>query len=144
VDLTPHRVERWVACAPAEAFGRWVAMGAWWPPACSADPETLTDVRIGPAVGDPWLLVHGDRSDVVGEVTAWEPGHLLVHTSTLGQPDPPPSVIEVRFTPSGGATRVELAHGGGTEANAASRDRYRDWPLIVDAYVAVAGTVPEC
>jgi hypothetical protein len=129
--------------APGDAFAVYTGrIGEWWDPRYTASPETLRDVTIEPRVGGRVYATHDnvERHDW-GEVTAWEPGCRLVHTFTLAQDPRHPSEVTVEFAPCAGPgeSAVRLAHGGWTEANAAAREKFGDWPLLLDRFAALAG-----
>jgi uncharacterized protein YndB with AHSA1/START domain len=77
-------------------------------------------------------------------VTAWEPGHRLVHTFTLAQDARHPSEVALEFVPgedrgeAGTGCTVRFAHGGWTEANVAARKKFSDWPVMLDRFAALA------
>lgn len=57
----------------------------------------------------------------------------------LAQDSDHPSEVAVEFAPADGTgCAVRLAHGGWTEANAASREKFGDWPVILDRFEALA------
>jgi uncharacterized protein YndB with AHSA1/START domain len=125
------------------AFSVYAArIGEWWDPRYTANAETLRGVTIEPRVGGRVYATHADlgRHDW-GEVTAWEPGRRLVHTFTLAQDPRYPSEVAVEFAPGvrPGESTVRLSHGGWTEANAAVREKFGDWPLLLDRFAALAG-----
>jgi hypothetical protein len=45
-----------------------------------------------------------------------------------------PSEVTIDFSDD----RVDLAHGGWTEANAGDRKKFSDWPQILDRYASLA------
>jgi uncharacterized protein YndB with AHSA1/START domain len=87
--------------------------GAWWPLKRSpldnerAD-EAMLEPRIGGAVSERWA----DGRVNSGEVTVWEPPGRVVFSWLLGGAAERATEIEVRFTPVGAATRVQLEHRG--------------------------------
>lgn len=140
-DLSPISIERDVACAPGHAFETyWSRIGEWWDPRYTANADTLQSVTVEPRVGGRVFATHSDLGDHEwGEVTAWEPGRRLVHTFTLAQDPAQPSEVAVEFSPEeSGACAVSFAHGGWTEANAADREKFGDWPVLLDAFAALA------
>ena len=87
----------------------------------------------------PERALHSDvGEDDWGEVTVWEPGRRLVHTFTLAQDPAYPSEVAVEFVPAeGGGCLVRFAHGGWTEANAAVREKFGDWRVMLDRYASL-------
>jgi Activator of Hsp90 ATPase homolog 1-like protein len=114
--------------------------GEWWDPRYTANAETLEAVTIEPRVGGRVYATHRDTGeDDWGEVTVWKPGRRLVHTFTLAQDPRQLSEVAVEFVPgeSAGCT-VRFAHGGWTDANAATRPKFGDWPVMLDRFAALA------
>jgi len=137
----PIRHQLVVDCTPVEAFDAWVdGIGQWWHPDYTPDPAGFVGAGIEPRVGGRVYLVDATLGEVEwGRVLAVARGALVVHTSTLGQTPEHPSRITVQFVPlDEGGTRVELEHGGWDEGNAAFRDKFTDWPLILERYAAFA------
>ena len=71
-------------------------------------------------------------------------GRRLVHTFTLAQDPQHPSEVSVEFVPgegqgeAGTGCTVRFAHGGWTEASAATRKKFGDWPVMLDRFAALA------
>lgn len=76
-----------------------------------------------------------------GEVTVWEPGARLVHTFTLAQDPQHPSEVAVEFAPTERGCTVLFAQGGWTKANDESREKFGDWPLMLERFAALANQV---
>jgi hypothetical protein len=128
-------------CDAERAFAVYTdRIGEWWDPRYTANAETLEAVTIEPRVGGRVYATHGDiGEDDWGEVTVWEPGRRVVHTFTLAQDPEHPSEVAVEFVDvdSSGCT-VRFAHAGWTEANAAARPKFTDWPIMLDRFAALA------
>jgi len=73
-----------------------------------------------------------------GRVTAWEPPHRLGYATFLAQPRETPSETRVTFEPADGGCRVRFEHGGWTAENADRRAKFRDWPLLLRRFAALA------
>jgi hypothetical protein len=130
-----------LGCNTAAAFEAYTAgIGTWWDPRCSAAPGTLEDVTIEPEVGGRIYASHTDQGHHEwGQVTRWEPGHLLTHTFTLAQDPAHPSEVQVTFTArDDGGCQVHFSHGGWTSANADARQRFTDWPALLDRFITFA------
>jgi hypothetical protein len=127
-------------CSPEHAFATYAErIGEWWDPRYTANADTLQDVTIEPRVGGRVYATHSDiGKDDWGEVTAWDPGRRLVHTSTLAQDAQHPSEIFVEFEPDGPGCAMRFAHGGWTEANVASRAKFTEWRVLLDRFAALA------
>ena len=138
---SPIAFEYHLSCSPADAFASYTdRIGEWWDARYTANPETLRDVTIEPRVGGRVFATHSDFGvDDWGEVTVWEPGRRLVHTFTLAQDPLEPSEVAVEFLPgeSPGCT-VRFEHRGWTEADAAARSKFGDWPVLLDRFAAPA------
>ena len=137
--MEPIRHQLVVACTPVEAFDAWVDhIGQWWHPGCTPDAAGFRDAGIEHRVGGRVYLVDATLGEVEwGRVLAIARGALVVHTSTLGHDPGHPSQVSVQFVPlDEGGTRVELAHGGWNEGNASFREKFTEWPLILDRYAA--------
>ncbi len=127
-------------CSAEQAFDVYTSrIDEWWDPRYTANPETLEAVTIEPHVGGRVYATHSDlgKSDW-GEVTVWEPGRRLVHTFTLAQDPAHPSEVAVEFAEADVGSTVRLAHGGWTDANAGVRQKFGDWGLLLDGFVALA------
>jgi uncharacterized protein YndB with AHSA1/START domain len=142
-DHAPIALDYVLPCSAAEAFEAYTGrIGEWWDPRYTANAETFEMVVIQPLVGGRVFARHADLGDDDwGEVTAWEPGHRLVHTFTLAQDPDHPSEVVVEFEPSDGtACTMRFAHGGWTNANVPHREKFGDWPAILERYVALLGS----
>ena len=139
-ELDPITCEYALRCSPNDAFDVYTRrIGEWWDPRYTANADTLETVVIQPLVGGRVFARHSDvGDDDWGEVTAWEPGHRLVHTFALAQDPAHPSEVDVEFEPADGSScTMRLAHGGWSEANAGDRPKFGDWPVILERYVAL-------
>jgi uncharacterized protein YndB with AHSA1/START domain len=115
-------------------------IGAWWPPQYSRDAATFAGVTIEPFVGGRvYASFRGGEDDDWGRVLAYEPGRHLRHTFTLAQPPDAPSELDVTFEARGaGACTMHFAHGGWNERNAELRGKFREWPILLDRFAALA------
>jgi hypothetical protein len=142
-STSPITHEYVLRCSSQHAFDTYTGrIAEWWDPRYTANADTLKAVTIEPRVGGRVYATHGDiGDDDWGEVTVWEPGRRLVHTFTLAQDAAHPSEVAMDFAPGGeqdnGCT-VRFAHGGWTEANAAVREKFSDWPVMLDRFAALA------
>ena len=136
MDLDPIAHELSLSCSGEEAFGAYTErIGDWWDPRYTANAETLESVTIEPRVGGRVYATHSDIGEHDwGDVIAWAPGRRLVHTFTLGQDPAHASEVAVEF----GDGRVRLVHGGWTQANAAAREKFNDWPALLDRFASLA------
>jgi uncharacterized protein YndB with AHSA1/START domain len=72
-------------------------------------------------------------------VTAWEPPNRFVLEWKVNPDDVAPTEVEVRFTPEGNGTRVELEHRGferlGEAADETHKSYSKGWPTVFQDYV---------
>ncbi|MGI8900221.1 MAG: SRPBCC domain-containing protein [Nocardioides sp.] len=129
-----------VTCTSATAFDVFTGrIGEWWPPSYSPDPDTLDTVVIEPVIGGRVFIRMVDAAEHdFGEVTSWRPDEMYAQTWTLAQDPEHPSSLTVTFTPTGNGCEVRLQHGGWHEGNAAYRDKFGDWALILAQYAETA------
>jgi hypothetical protein len=135
----PITHEYHLRCSAEHAFATYTErIDEWWDPRYTANAETLEAVTIEPRVGGRVYATHRDSGeDEWGEVTVWEPGQRLVHTFTLAQDPRHASEVAVEFVSSGDGCTVRFGHGGWTEANAAVRKKFSDWPIMLDRFAAL-------
>jgi uncharacterized protein YndB with AHSA1/START domain len=127
-------------------------VGSWWPLdryAVAVDDEndqvTAVDSIIEPRAGGRWYEVRSDSSEADwGEVLVFEAPHRLVATWHPGRSADQATEIEVRFTPEGDATRVELTHRGwerlGDRAADARQGYEGGWAGVLANYAEIAGS----
>lgn len=140
-----------VAAAPATAFRVFTEhMASWWPlETHSIGTKPVVDAVIEPRAGGRWFERSADGSECDwGRVLAWEPPRLVVLTWELSADYRPDGTVrtelEVRFTPEGDGTRVELEHRG-LEAYGERTDEMREtfgsdggWAGLLRAFAATA------
>jgi hypothetical protein len=132
--------ERFLRCSAQHAFAVYTGkIGEWWDPNYSANAETLRAVTIEPGVGGRVFATHEDLGEHDwGEVTVWEPGRRFAHTFTLAQDPKAPSEVSVELADDEGGCGLRFAHGGWTEANAADRAKFNEWPVLLDRFAELA------
>lgn len=93
------------------------SLGSWWPADFHIGQSDMTDCVIEPRDGGRWYEKGADGSECDwGHVLVWEPPNRLVLTwqiNGMWQFDDDPenaSEIEVRFTPEGEQTTVDIEH----------------------------------
>ena len=89
-------------------------LGSWWPLASKsvsqADAETVVvEPRVGGRVVEK---ARGGEEHLWGEVLVWEPPSRFAFSWHPGRAAETAQEVDVRFTPVGGVTRVELEHRG--------------------------------
>jgi uncharacterized protein YndB with AHSA1/START domain len=97
---------------PEEAFRVYTeGIATWWPLETHAPSQKAETVIIEPREGGRLYERTTDGEEVDwGEVLIWDPPHRLVHSWHLGRSVA--TEVELRFTPQGDGTLVELAHSG--------------------------------
>jgi len=136
VKATPERA--------FEVFAR--QMGKWWPKGHSIGTSPLMDVIIEPRLGGRFYERGEDGSEYLwGRVIEYHPGKQLLLAWQLNAEwkfDPDFEVeLEIRFTPDGEYTVVELEHrhlerfGARAHEIAASLGGKDGWPGILVSYV---------
>lgn len=135
--MEPLRHETTVAGPPQLAFEVFtLGMGRWWDPAYTPDPDAFDAITISPEVGSPVTMVFGEETYVFGAVTVWEPASRYAQAFWLAMDPAHPSTLDVTFSQSAdhGGTDVVLEHGGWSPENERLRDKYGDWPVLLDRY----------
>jgi hypothetical protein len=129
-----------LSCDAATAFEVFTSrMGEWWPPSYTPDPNGFDTVLVEPRTGGEVVMRMLDGSThSIGVVTTWQPGEVYAQTWTLGQPKEHPSLLTVTFSDRVRGCLVVLEHGGWRDGNAVYRDRFGDWPAILEQYAALA------
>jgi uncharacterized protein YndB with AHSA1/START domain len=123
--------------APAEAFELFTnRIASWWPVGThSYGGDDVTDVLLEPGVGGRLYEVTAAGEQDWGSVAVWEPPHRVVLDWQIG--DARGSEVEVRFSPEGPGTRVELEHRGFSTED--PRDRYESgWDVVLAPFVEQA------
>ena len=140
-SLRPIVHEYGLRCDPQGAFAIYTTrIGDWWDRRYSANPETFESATIEPWVGGRIYASHTDLGQHDwGEVTGWQPGSRVVHSFTLAQDPSHPSEVAARFEPAedGRGCSFRFEHGGWTEINVATREKFGDWPVMLDRFVAL-------
>lgn len=151
--IEPIRASVTVDCVQERAFRVFTEqMDTWWP----LDVHSIAvDDRDG-AVKAESVVVEGKEGGRIyevmsdgaegswGTILAWEPPSRLLIAWKPNTSDNPPTELEIRFTPRGGRTRVDLEHRGWErlgELAEAARSGYGDgWIPTLERYAVAAGT----
>ena len=140
-----------VAASPEKAFEVFTeGIATWWPyethsvQAMDKDgqaPETVI-FETGPQGRVYERMTSGEEAHWAN-VAAWEPPHRLVLEWKVNPDAIAPTEIEVRFTPEGDGTRVDLEHRGfealGKDAEEAHKGYSNGWPAVFQDYVETIG-----
>ncbi len=123
--------------APAEAFELFTArIASWWPVRThSYGCEEVKDVILEPHVGGRLYEVTDAGEQDWGKLLAWDPPNGFVLDWQIGEACG--TEVEVRFSPEGPGTRVELEHRGFSASD--PRERYAGgWDVVLAPFVESA------
>jgi uncharacterized protein YndB with AHSA1/START domain len=136
-----------VDCSPEHAFETYTArIGSWWPlhthsiggPGDERPVEAVFESGVGGRLFE--RMANGDEHEWA-KVLVWEPPHRFVIDWHVN-PDNPPTEVEVKFTPDGDGTRVDVEHRGweryGDRAQEAFGDYNSGWELVLARYAEAA------
>jgi uncharacterized protein YndB with AHSA1/START domain len=134
-EVAPIEKTMVVAQPVEEAFRIYTEeLGRWWPLQSHArNTERRDTAALEPGIGGRLYERTRDGEELDwGEVQVWDPPHRLVHSWHLGRPEA--TEVELRFTPEGAGTRVELVHRGWDglgDEGAGRRSRYDSgWDFV--------------
>jgi uncharacterized protein YndB with AHSA1/START domain len=139
-----------VAASPERAFEVFTeGLATWWPKEYSvqamdkdAGPPEAIVFETGPKGRIYERMTSGEEAHWAN-VIAWEPPHRLVLEWKVKPDAIAPTEIEVRFTPEGDGTRVDLEHRGfealGKDAEEAHTGYSNGWPKVFQDYVDTVG-----
>lgn len=128
------RVER----PPEVSFRVFVdAIGEWWPKGPSFNGKVMTDMVIEGRIGGRFFQRYEDGTEYeIGRINAYEPPALVGFTWRAPSWDRA-TQVQIRFTPEGSGTRVELEHSGWEQADnlrEASNNYDKGWEPILGHY----------
>jgi len=135
-----------VDCVVEEAFRVFSADAtSWWP----RDSHSIHGDEVKEIVfeeregGEVYELTADGKKGHWASVLEFEPPNRIVLTWNILERRPSPTEVEVRFTPEGDTTRVDLEHRGWetvAENREAKRDRYdAGWDHVLGCYGRRAG-----
>lgn len=148
----PVRKSIHVDAPPQRAFDVFTAgIGRWWPKSHKIGPADLDRPIIEPREGGRWYELDVDGTECeVGKVAVWEPPSRLVLIWQLTPEfkyDPDLiTEVEVRFTPEGNGTRVDLEHrdlermGDKADAMRETVSGPGGWPGLLQLFAEEAAT----
>jgi uncharacterized protein YndB with AHSA1/START domain len=136
-----------VPTTPERAFQVFTdEIATWWPLKThsiggmaeeSSGPQTVV-FETGPN-GRLYEVMSTGKEGHWANVTAWEPPNRFVLEWKVNPDDVAPTEVEVRFTPEGNGTRVELEHRGferlGEAADETHKSYSKGWPTVFQDYV---------
>jgi uncharacterized protein YndB with AHSA1/START domain len=146
----PVRKSIFVNATQDQAFDVFTdGMGRWWPKSHKLGEAELDAQIVEPKEGGRWYqrMVDGSECEI-GRVAAWEPpAHILLIWQLDAQWSFDPDLmteVEVRLTPEGGGTRVELEHrnlerlGDSAEGFREAIDAPGGWSGLLELYAKAA------
>ena len=147
MTIAPVRKSVFVACAPERAFEVFTRqLGSWWPLETHAlHPgkvrEVVWEQRDGGEVYE--VSTDGEKSHWA-TVVAWSPPVGLTIAWKVDPAADDSTEVEVRFTPEGDGTRVDLEHRGWERLGAVgaeARESYgseNGWTMVMERYATEA------
>ena len=150
ITPAPIQKEIRVKASPARAFEIFTAgMSRWWLKTHTINPtkSPLKDIIMEPRQGGRWFERGEDGSECQwGKVLAWEPpARLLLAWQINGAWKFDPGLVtevEIRFTPDGNGTKVELEHRDlarlGDAAEALREAFQRGWGSLLEEFATKA------
>jgi uncharacterized protein YndB with AHSA1/START domain len=136
-----------VALPPADAFALYTkGIAGWWPlrthSVAKAEAETVV---FEPGVGGRIYEQANDGTQHHwGTVTVWEPPGRIVHTWHPSRPETTRQLVELRFSPDGDGTRLEIVHTGwealGDDARATYESYDAGWDFVLGERYAPAAS----
>ncbi len=143
--IDPVRKTISVRCNQERAFSIFTdGIARWWPlKKLSLSQARAVSCAIEPRAGGTVYEVDNDGARIPwGQVLVWEPPSRLVMSWHPGSPAETAQEVEVRFTPEGSGTRVDLEHRGWEklgERAAEARSNYDGgWVLVFETLFAQA------
>lgn len=132
----PWRHRLHVSCPAEVAFETFTTrMGEWWGPGYNSHPEALTGMRLEPHVGGAVMFTFDGYPDQSwGRVAIWDPPRVYGQDFWLAHDPDYPSRLTVTFTADDTGTVVNFEHGGWVPGNAAWRNKFAEWPVILGWY----------
>lgn len=131
-----------VDCAVEEAFRVFTedAM-SWWPVATHSIHETVREIVFEPGEGgEVYEVSTAGEKGHWATVTGWDPPARLVLAWNILERPGEQTEVEVRFTPEGDGTRVELEHRGWEALAEAAAEKRADydtgWGHVLGRYEA--------
>lgn len=143
--IDPVRKTIFVGCSQERAFSIFTdGIARWWPlKKLSLSQAKAVSCVIEPRAGGAVYEVDDNGVRIPwGQVLVWEPPSRLVMSWHPGTPAETAQEVEVRFTPDGSGTRVDLEHRGWEKLGdraAEARSKYDNgWVLVFETLFAQA------
>jgi uncharacterized protein YndB with AHSA1/START domain len=148
MTIAPVQKSVFVACSPKTAFEVFTrSLGSWWPLETHAlHPgevrEVVWEEREG---GEVYEISTGGEKSHWATVVAWSPPTCLTIAWKVDPTAAGTTEVEVRFTPEGGGTRVDLEHRGWERLGAAGAEKRasygseKGWNMVMERYATSLG-----
>jgi uncharacterized protein YndB with AHSA1/START domain len=147
VPLAPVVKSVHVRCGIEHAFDVFTAgIGTWWPleqfSIHGEQAQVVWEEQVG---GEVYELSSSGEKAHWARVLAWEPPVRLVIAWHVSPDTDAPTEVEVRFSPEGDGTRVDLEHrrweqsGAGAAEQRAGYDR--GWETVLGRFVAAVAPI---
>jgi uncharacterized protein YndB with AHSA1/START domain len=140
-DTTAIRKSITVRRPIEEAFALFTdGIAEWWPlEKYSIHEERAATVAFEGRVGGRLYEVSDEGEEGLwGTVIAWEPPHRLAYTWHPGRGEETSQKVEIRFTPEGNGTRLDLEHRGWERAPESRGGYDKGWDAVLERYAAAA------
>jgi uncharacterized protein YndB with AHSA1/START domain len=130
-----------VDCAVEEAFRVFTSDAlSWWPAESHSIAGTVSEIVFEPHVGgEVYEVAESGERGHWANVLEWEPPHRLVLAWNILNREGDRTEVEVRFTPEGSGTRVELEHRGwervAENAEGKRNSYFVGWSYVLEKYV---------
>lgn len=134
-----------VARSPEDAFRVFTeGIGRWWPletHSVGRDGRPAETAVMDRHEGGRFYERTGSGTEHWGTILVWEPPSRVVISWEL-RPERPPTEVDVRFTPDGDGTRVDLEHRGferlGDQAHEVAASYDGGWSKVLGRYAELA------
>jgi len=146
--IAPVRKSVFVACAPERAFEVFTRqLGSWWPLETHAlhPGEVREVIWEGREGGEVYEISTGGEKSHWATVLAWSPPVGLTIAWKVEPTAEASTEVEVRFTPEGDGTRVDLEHRGWERLGAVgaeTRESYgseNGWTMVMEQHASSLG-----
>lgn len=110
----------------------------WWPASLTHTGHSVAMRGLPRQVGQPVEMDLDGVVDAMGDVTHVDPSGVIEWRSWFRQRRENATRIRVRFVDVEYGTRMIFQHFGWDERNAAQRERFNDWPVILWHFISYA------
>ena len=143
--IEPLRLSYEIQCSAEHAFEVWTTrLSSWWPKGHSASGNPGTVVVFEPRLGGRIFERTPDGSEIDwGEVTLWDPPHVLGYVWHIARDRRDATNVELTFVAVGDdTTRLDIVHSGwerlGAEGRIWREANTDGWSALMPRFVAAA------